>query len=103
MNNELQISTAGEDLLASIDDGTNRLFINNTEIDSSDWVGSGTYTTTVSGHSISITKIDSLSGNIGLKRLSDYSYQLFRYETESINLTSQWDGTYTVSLGISVN
>lgn len=103
MNNELQIATGGEELLASIDDGTNRLFINNTEIDSSNWVGSGTYTTTVGGHSISIVKIDSLSGNIGLKKLSDYSYQLFRYEAETINLTSQWDGSYTVSLGISVN
>lgn len=103
MNNELQIATGGEELLSSIDDGTNRLFINNTEIDSSNWVGSGTYTTTVDGHSISIVKIDSLSGNIGIKKLSDYSYELFRYEAETINLTSQWDGYYTVSLGISVN
>lgn len=83
MNNELQIVT-GEDLLASIDDGTNRLFINSTEIDSSNWVGSGTYTTTISGHNISIVKIDSLDGNIGLKRLSEYNYELFRYETGSI-------------------
>lgn len=83
MNNELQIVT-GEDLLASIDDGTNRLFINSTEIDSSNWVGSGTYTTTISGHNISIVKIDSLDGNIGLKRLSEYNYELFKYETGSI-------------------
>lgn len=83
MNNELQIVT-GEDLLASIDDGTNRLFINSTEIDSSNWVGSGTYTTTISGHNISIVKIDSLDGNIGLKRISEYNYELFRYETGSI-------------------
>ena len=80
MNNELQIATGGEELLSSIDDGTNRLFINNTEIDSSNWVGSGTYTTTVDGHSISIVKIDSLDGNIGIKKLSEYSYQLFKYE-----------------------
>lgn len=76
MKNTLIISTTEEELLSNIDDGTNRLFINGVEIPSTDWVGTGAYTATIEGHSISITKIDTLSGNISLARVGAYEYEM---------------------------
>ena len=76
MKNVLIISTTEETLLSNIDDGTNRLFINGTEIPSSQWVGTGNYTATVEGHAITIKKTDDLTGNISLARLADYSYEM---------------------------
>lgn len=76
MKNLLVISTTGEELLSNVDDNTNRLFINNTEIPSSDWVGTGSYSATVEGHTITIAKISELSGNIWLEGVSAYNYRL---------------------------
>lgn len=78
MKNVLIISTTEEELLSNVDDGTNRLFINGAEIPSSAWVGTGTYTTTVEGHAVSITKIDTLTGNISLARTGEYTYEMRR-------------------------
>jgi hypothetical protein len=78
MKNVLIISTTEEELLSNVNDGTNRLFINGTEVPSTDWVGSGNYTATVEGHAVTITKIDSLTGNISLARTADYTYEMRR-------------------------
>lgn len=76
MKNVLIISTTEEELLSNVNDGTNRLFINGSEIPSADWVGTGNYTTTVEGHAVTIKKIDDLTGNVSLARVSDYSYEM---------------------------
>lgn len=76
MKNSLFINENGENLLSNVNDGTNSIFINNTEIDSSEWVGSGNYTITVNGHTITISKISDLTGNIMLVKNTDYSYIL---------------------------
>ena len=87
MKNVLIISTTEEELLSNVDDGTNRLFINGSEIPSTDWVGTGNYTATVEGHAITIKKIESLTGNISMARVGDYSYELRkRTATESEGL-----------------
>ena len=74
MKNIINISNSGEQLISSIDDGTNQLIINSSVIPESDYIGSGTYTTTVSGHSISITK--TTGNNIMLIRNSEFNYSL---------------------------
>lgn len=76
MKNILIISTTEEELLSNVDDGTNRLFINGSEIPSTDWVGTGNYTATVEGHAITIAKIDSLDGNISLAKTGEYTYEM---------------------------
>lgn len=86
MKNILTISAAGQELLYSAEDGTNRLFINGTEIASSSWVGTGTYTTTVEGHTVTITKASSLTGNLMLAETGSYAYE-FRSFTETQPVT----------------
>ena len=76
MKNVLIISTTEEEMLSNVNDGTNRLFLNGSEIPSSSWVGTGNYTATVEGHAITIKKIESLSGNISMARIDDYSYEM---------------------------
>lgn len=76
MKNVLIISTTEEELLSNVNDGTNRLFINGTEVPSTDWVGSGNYTATIEGHSVTIKKIESLSGNISMARTGSYTYEM---------------------------
>ena len=76
MKNTLIITTDNDDLVSSVDDGTNTLFINDTEIPSNQWVGSGNYTTTVEGHSITIAKIASLNGNVMIEKVSSFGYRL---------------------------
>ena len=78
MKNSLKISAAGEDLLSTADDGTNRLFINGTEISSASWTGSGTYTATVAGHAITIAQVEDTSGNIALRKTGSYTYELYK-------------------------
>lgn len=81
MKNVLIISTTEEELLSNVDDGTNRLFINGSEIPSTDWMGTGNYTATVEGHAITIAKIDveSLDGlNVSLAKTADYTYEMRR-------------------------
>lgn len=80
MKNTLKHNGTTQLLLANVDDGTNRLFINDVEIPSSRWVGSGTYTQTINGVTISITKIADATGNIMLQKISDTVYKLVRKE-----------------------
>jgi len=65
-------------LLANVDDGSNRIFINDEEIASSNWVGSGSYTQVIEGTTISIAKIADLSGNIMMQKQSENNYALVR-------------------------
>lgn len=76
MKNIINITTEGEQLVSSTDDGTNTLYINDNEIASSNWIGSGNYTTTVNGHAITIKKCTDLNGNCQLIKLSDYNYEM---------------------------
>lgn len=78
MKNVLIISTTEEEMLSNVNDGTNRLFINGSEIPSSSWTGTGNYTATVEGHAVTIAKIDSTDGNISLARTGDYTYEMRR-------------------------
>lgn len=83
MKNSLNITAAGEDLLAYVNDGTNRLMINGTEIPSGSWTGAGTYTDTVQGHAISITKVEDLDGNVAIRKTAAYTYELYKIKKDS--------------------
>lgn len=74
MKNILNITNSGEQLISSIDDGTNQLIINDSVIPESEYIGSGTYTATISGHNITIAK--TTGNNIMLIRNSEYDYSL---------------------------
>lgn len=77
-------------LLANVDDGSNRIFINDEELASSNWVGSGTYTQVIEGVTISIAKIADLSGNIMLQKQSDNNYALVRKENPGSDNVLLW-------------
>lgn len=78
-------------LLANVDDDTNRIFINDIEIDSSNWVGSGSYIHFINAFTfITIQKIADLSGNIMLQKISDRSYKLVRKENPSSENVLLW-------------
>ena len=96
MKNTLMITTDNDDLVSSVDDGTNTLFINDTEIPSTDWVGTGNYTTTVEGHSITIAKIASLTGNVMIEKVSSFSYRLVAV-SEKYPVYQDAEGNVTVS------
>lgn len=66
MKNNLTINENGIQMLSAIDDGTNALIINGTEISSSSWVGSGNYTFTEFGTTYTIKKAESTIGNYQL-------------------------------------
>ncbi len=76
MKNVLIHNGTAQQLLSNIDDGSNTIFINGTEIPSSSWVGTGYYTQVIGGTTISIAKIESLSGNIMLQQTAVNTYQL---------------------------
>lgn len=70
MKNSLMLENSVLTLYSTVNDGTNRLFINNTLIPSSNWVGTGTYTF----QNITIHKAAALTGNLMLKKITDYEY-----------------------------
>lgn len=78
MRNTISVDIEGNEFSSSLNDGTNALVINDVEIDSSEWVGSGYYTTTVNGYALSIAKVPSLTGNIILVQDTAYNYSLLR-------------------------
>lgn len=96
MKNLLQITSAGEDLLGTVDDGTNRLFINDTEIASSAWTGTGSYTGSFSGHTITIAKIADTSGNVAIRKTGTFTYEL--YDQKSLEYLPLTGGTLTGDL-----
>ena len=84
MKNSLNISVAGEDLISTVDDSTNRLFINSTEVPSASWTGSGTYNTTVNGHAITITQVEDTTGNVAIRRTAAYTYELYKIRSTGV-------------------
>ena len=78
MKNVLKHNGTAQQLLSNVNDGSNTIFINDVEIPSSSWVGSGTYTQVIGSTTISITKISDLSGNIMLQKQSENNYALVR-------------------------
>ena len=90
MKNTLNYSSGAQTLLANVNDDTNRIFINGTEIPSTDWTGTGTFTYSVEGATISIARIADTSGNIMLQKVDTDSYRLIRKE-ESSYLTTTGD------------
>lgn len=78
MKNIIEINTDGEQLISSVNDGTNTLYINGTLIDSSEWIGTGNYTATIEGHNITIAKIADTNGIVQLIRNSAYNYALLK-------------------------
>ena len=66
-------------LLSNVDDGSNRIVINDVEIPSSSWVGTGNYTQTISGTTITIAKVADLDGNVMLQLVSANTYRLVKY------------------------
>lgn len=96
MKNIIDINANGEVLVSSVNDGTNTLYINGTEINSSQWIGSGSYTATVEGHAITIAKAPDLSGNIQLIRISEYNYRLIKLRSFNNVLDVYQDGISVV-------
>ena len=78
MKNILEHTGHEQILLSNVDDGTNTLFINGSEIPSSQWVGSGNYSQVIDGVTITIAKIDNLSGDIMLRHDSGTHYVFVR-------------------------
>ena len=103
MKNIILITEDGEQLIASTDDGTNQLIINDTVIPSADWVGTGTYTATIQGHNISIAKSPDLNGIIQIIRLSPYNYALKKakqpWQPEQTTVTVDVGSTTTGAAG----
>ena len=80
MKNILNHNGTSQLLLANVDDGTNRIFINGEELDSVYWVGELTYVVLIDGTPIGIKQISSDSGNIMLQKVPDSvnEYRLVR-------------------------
>ena len=76
MKNIIILDSDGEKLVAATNDGTNSLTINDTLISPNDYTGTGNYTATIAGHSITIAKVQDGSGNIQLVRISQFNYAL---------------------------
>lgn len=89
MKNVIVIASDGEQLVSSTHDTTNALFINDVEIDSSLWVGSGSYTDTIEGHEITIAKAADLTGNYQLIKISDFNYEFVKVKTDQQKLLEQ--------------
>ena len=76
MKNVLDHDGTSQQLLANVDDGSNSLYINGTQIPSSSWIGTGNYTQVINGTTITIAKIGSNTGNIMLQNTGTNTYQL---------------------------
>lgn len=76
MKNVLVHNGTSQQLLSNVDDGSNTIFINDVEIPSSSWVGTGYYTQVIDGTTISIAKISTLQGNIMMQQIAANQYIL---------------------------
>ena len=93
MKNTLSINNGIAMLLVCLDDGSNRFFINDTEIPSSSWVGSGTYTYTSGGVTFVINKVADTDGNIMLVQVDTYEYSLIKKEDQQSTYGLSISGT----------
>ena len=89
MKNVLIHNGTSQQLLSNVDDGTNTLFINGTEVPSSEWIGSGYYTQIIEGTTITIAKVSTDEGNVMLQQTGLNTYQL-------IVKTSSGGGNYLI-------
>lgn len=76
MKNVLVHNGTSQQLLSNVDDGSNTIFINDVEIPSSSWVGSGYYSQVINGTTITIAKISILAGNIMMQQIAANQYVL---------------------------
>lgn len=98
MKNILIHNGTGQQLLSNVDDGSNTIFINDAEIPSSSWVGSGSYTQDIDGTTIYIEKVAALVGDIMMQRVSENHYRLVVISSGSGtgNYIAWKDGSYLV-------
>lgn len=89
MKNVLIHNGTSQQLLSNVDDGSNTLFINGTEVPSSEWIGSGYYTQIIEGTTITIAKVSTDEGNVMLQQIGLNTYQL-------IVKTSSGGGNYLI-------
>lgn len=103
MNISMIIGDTRPTLIQRVNTGVNELYIDGSRIAPSQWVGSGYYTFTKNGNQYSIKKADANVGNITLKIIDDYNYELVQIkESSSSGLTI--DNVYPVgSIYMSVN
>lgn len=90
MKNTLIHNGVSQQMLANNDDGTNRIFINGTEIPSSSWVGSGVYSQVIDGHTITIEQTSSLDGNIMMQQIAATAYRLVKISPLGIGNYLVW-------------
>lgn len=90
MKNVLVHNGTSQQLLSNVDDDTNRIFINGTEIHSSSWVGSGVYSQVIDGHTITIEQTSSLDGNIMMQRIAATAYRLVKISPLGIGNYLVW-------------
>ena len=96
MKNIIKINESGEVLVSSVNDDANTLWINDSLIDSGQWIGSGNYTDTIESHNITIEKVSDGSGNIQLIRISEYNYKLVKLRSFSSVIDVYEDGSSVV-------
>ena len=79
MKNILLIDDNGVlQMASSTDDGTNSLFVNDTEIPTTDWIGSGDYTFTINSVTYTIAKAPNSTGNYQLIKDDDTEFHFAR-------------------------
>ena len=93
MKNTLSINNGIAMLLVCLDDGSNSFFINDTEIPSSSWVGSGTYTYISGGVTFVINKVSDTDGNIMLIQVDTYEFSLIKKEDHESTYGLSINGT----------
>ena len=92
MNIEFIITSGTVELLSNTNTGNNKLIVNGSEIPSTDWTGSGYYTT----DGISIKKISDTSGNIFCNKITDTEYELVKAVSNPVQASSViFDNTNT--------
>lgn len=90
MKNTLIHNGISQQMLANNDDGTNRIFINGTEIPSSSWVGSGVFSYVIDGQTITIEKVSILDGNIMMQQIATTAYRLVKISPLGIGNYLVW-------------
>ena len=99
MKNTLTYQNSIQHLLSNVDDGTNKLIVDGTEIPSSTWEGTGTFTITSGSATITIEQIENAS-NIMLQKVSTNNYKLVDAGAAGkVNLESDVTGTLPIGNG----
>lgn len=104
MRNDLTIDTSTGALLnvSRVNVDENSLYINGTEVPSSSWTGTGSYTTTIGGVTFTINKIVLNEGNITLIKNSDTNFTMSKTagsEVVPTKFTFGYDGACMRNVG----